>query len=117
MKRARGGSVVLVWPVWQRLLHWALAASVIAAIACHEMGTPHEVIGYAALALGLLRIVLGFAGPREARFSSFVRGVRATLAYARRCTSPAPSRPATPSARTWSRQWFTGASAGLRLQT
>ena len=74
-------SLVLVWPAWQRLLHWALAASVVAAIATHELGRPHEVIGYGSLAL--LRIGLGIAGPHEARFASFVRGPSATLAYAR----------------------------------
>ena len=76
-------SLVLVWPAWQRLLHWALAASVVAAIATHELGRLHEVIGYASLALALLRIGLGLAGPHEARFASFVRGPSATLAYAR----------------------------------
>ncbi len=84
--------VVLVWPAWQRLLHWALAASVVAAIATHELGRPHEVIGYASLALALLRIGLGIAGPREARFASFVRGASATLAYARAVRAHAAPR-------------------------
>ena len=84
--------LVLVWPAWQRLLHWALAASVVAAIATHELGRPHEVIDYATLALALLRIGLGIAGPREARFTSFVRGASATLAYARAVRARAAPR-------------------------
>ena len=75
--------VVLVWPAWQRLPHGALAASAVAAIATHQLGRPHEVIGYASLSLALLRIGLGIAGPCEARFASFVRGAGATLACAR----------------------------------
>lgn len=39
--------------------------------------------GYAIFALILFRIAWGFAGSRDARFVSFVRGPRAALAYAR----------------------------------
>ena len=39
--------------------------------------------GYAIIALILFRITWGFAGSRDARFASFVRGPRAALAYAR----------------------------------
>lgn len=73
---------ILVWPAWQRALHWALAASVISALVTHHGGLVHEISGYTALALGILRIVLGLIGPQAARFRSFVRGVRATLDYA-----------------------------------
>lgn len=74
---------VLVWPAWQRLLHWLLAASVIVALVTFQGGIAHEIAGYAALAATALRIVLGLAGPREARFSAFVRGPTQTLRYAR----------------------------------
>ena len=50
---------VLVWPAWQRLLHWALATAVIVALVTHEGGKVHEASGYAALALALARIALG----------------------------------------------------------
>lgn len=74
---------VLVWPRWQRALHWALAASVLAALFTHRGGALHEAAGYAALALALLRILLGVVGPAAARFAAFVRGPRATWGYAR----------------------------------
>ena len=49
-----------VWSLSQRLLHWGLAISVVAAFATHEGGGPwHEWTGYAALAIALFRIVLG----------------------------------------------------------
>ena len=76
---------VAVWPRWLRLLHWSLAASVIASFATHEGGGRlHEWLGWLALALALLRLPMGFASRwRHARFADFVRGPAATLAYAR----------------------------------
>jgi cytochrome b len=71
-----------VWPLWQRLLHWALALSIVAALLTHESGKIHEWVGYLALGLASLRILLGFFGPQVARFSSFTRGLQPTLAYA-----------------------------------
>jgi cytochrome b len=73
----------LVWPWWQRGLHWALAAAVLIALLTYKGGRVHEALGYAALALALARAVLGFAGPRGLRFASFVHGPRRTLAYTR----------------------------------
>ena len=76
-----------IWPVWVRVLHWTLAASVIAAFVTHEADNPghewHEPIGYVALAAAGLRLLLGLIGPREERLSAFLRGPRDTLAYAR----------------------------------
>jgi cytochrome b len=75
-----------VWSAAQRLLHWSLAASVIAAFATHEGGGKwHEWTGYVALACAALRLTIGFArwpwAGAHARFASFVPS--ATLAYAR----------------------------------
>ncbi len=77
-----------VWSLAQRLLHWGLAISVVAAFATHEGGGPwHEWTGYAALAIALFRIVLGLGAYRfagiHAPFASFVQAPAATLAYAR----------------------------------
>jgi cytochrome b len=77
---------VLVWPWWQRLLHWCLAACVGTALATYHGGAVHESAGYAALAIATLRIALGVFGPAGARFGSFVRGWTATLQYARDVT-------------------------------
>lgn len=75
---------VEVWDRVVRVLHWSLAASVLAAWATHEAGVVHEWIGYAALAFAALRVVWGFVGPGHARFASFVRGPSETLDYAAR---------------------------------
>lgn len=78
-------------PVWDglvRTLHWTLAAAVATTlISGHwppsDFDTVHHVAGYVALAVVAVRLVWGFVGPRHARFAQFVRGPRATLAYAR----------------------------------
>jgi cytochrome b len=77
-----------VWSLAQRLLHWTLASSVIAAYATHEGGSKwHEWTGYVALACATLRLCIGFArwpwAGAYARFTTFVHGPAATLAYAR----------------------------------
>ena len=75
---------VPVWDPLVRLGHWTLVASVIAAWLTREgQHERHEWIGYVALAVIVVRIVWGLAGPRYARFAQFVRGVAATLYYAR----------------------------------
>lgn len=73
---------VAVWSGSQRLTHWSLAACVLAALWLHEGGAWHMRLGYAALTLAAWRVVRGFAGPEGERFGAFVRGPRATLAYA-----------------------------------
>ena len=74
----------LVWSATLRLLHWTLAGAMIASFATHEGGGwLHEWTGYLALAAATLRIVLGFAASGFWRFSQFVQGVAATLAYTR----------------------------------
>jgi len=73
---------VRVWPRWQRLLHAGLALTVVAALVTYEGGRLHESAGYAALALVLLRLALGFGGPMPARFTTFVRAPTVTWDYA-----------------------------------
>lgn len=78
----------LVWDPVVRLLHWGLAGSVIGAFLLGDWlhrpdHTWHERLGYAALAIVVLRLCWGWIGPAPARFSSFVRGPRATWTYAR----------------------------------
>jgi cytochrome b len=78
----------VVWSAPLRALHWTLAASVIASFATHEGGgRAHEILGYVALGAAALRIVAGFAGGPGWRFAGFVRGLRDTLAYAKRVAS------------------------------
>ena len=74
---------VTVWGPAVRLGHWALAGSILACLWLHEGGPWHERLGYAALALAALRTSAGlWARAPHLRFAGFVRGWRATLAYA-----------------------------------
>ncbi len=84
---AQTAPTLRIWSLAQRLLHWTLACSVIAAFATHEGGGQwHEWTGYGALACAALRLVIGFArwpwAGVYARFATFVQGPAATLAYA-----------------------------------
>lgn len=73
-----------VWSLGLRLLHWTLALAMVTSFATREgAGKLHEWSGYVALAAATLRLVLGFAGGGRWRFSQFVRGASATLAYTR----------------------------------
>ena len=74
-----------VWDALVRLLHWTLVASVALAwvSTLGVIGGWHQPVGYIALAAVLLRGVWGFVGSRYARWRQFVRGPRATAAYAR----------------------------------
>ncbi|CAN5750406.1 cytochrome b/b6 domain-containing protein [soil metagenome] len=84
---------VRVWDRPVRLLHWTLAAAITLAWFTSESNASwHERIGYVALAAVAARVVWGFAGSVHARFSDFVRGPRATLAYARRVSSGTEER-------------------------
>lgn len=62
-------------PVWDpivRITHWGVAAAIVVNGLIDEGGsTLHIWIGYSALALLILRVLWGFIGPVEARFSSF----------------------------------------------
>jgi cytochrome b len=75
-------------PVWSRFIrffHWSLVTTVALAWITSEIGRGlHEPIGWAMVALLVLRTAWGLAGKdRAARFGSFVRGPGAVLAYAR----------------------------------
>ncbi|RMF17565.1 MAG: cytochrome B [Gammaproteobacteria bacterium] len=78
---------VKVWDVPTRLYHWAFAGVVIAQFVTAQLGGDamfwHVRLGYAALALVLFRIYWGLVGSESARFSHFLAGPSATLAYMR----------------------------------
>lgn len=77
-------ATVKVWDPFVRVFHWSLAALFLAAYATgDEFAQAHIAAGYAIAGLIALRIVWGFAGPRHARFSDFVRSPRQVLAYLR----------------------------------
>lgn len=71
-----------VWDPLLRLLHWLLLATLVASwFTRHSPGRIHEWVGYAALAVVVLRLVWGFVGPRHARFSDFLRSPAITMRY------------------------------------
>lgn len=77
-------ATVAVWDRLVRLLHWSLLLSLIVCwLGIFVLPGVHRPAGYLALALVAVRLLWGFAGSRYARFSQFVRGPRATWAYAR----------------------------------
>jgi cytochrome b len=78
-----------VWDPTIRLFHWLLVGLIAFSWWSgeqHDMDN-HRLSGYAILALLVFRIFWGFAGPRTARFSSFVRGPGAVFAYVKRLGS------------------------------
>lgn len=94
-----GAAPVAVWDRFVRIFHWSLVACVLLAQFVLEEGeAPHRWVGYAAVALVLMRLVWGFVGSRHARFADFfptparlrahVRALRAGRAVAYAGHSP-----------------------------
>ena len=75
------------WDLPVRAFHWLLVVLVVFSFVTGKAGGPwldwHMKSGYAILALLVFRIAWGFAGSPPARFSSFLRGPKAAIAYAR----------------------------------
>lgn len=81
-----GGQVppgeVRVWDPFTRTFHWSLVVLfAFAFVTGDEWDRPHEIAGYIIAALIAARLVWGIAGPRHARFTSFVRSPRETLSF------------------------------------
>jgi cytochrome b len=78
---------VRVWDLPLRLFHWLLVACLIGSYVTIKVGGSwtdwHFRFGYTALTLIVFRVLWGFAGPRYARFSSFVFSPSAVFAYLR----------------------------------
>lgn len=92
MADAPSGVRVRLWDGSVRLVHWLLVGLTgFSWWASDDHLDWHQWSGYAIVALVLFRIYWGFAGSGTARFSSFVRGPGATLAYLKTVGSRAPS--------------------------
>ena len=74
-------------PAWDpivRITHWGIAAAIVVNGLIDEGGsTLHLWIGYGALALLILRLLWGFIGPAEARFSAFPFSLSAAIDHLR----------------------------------
>ncbi len=78
------GPPVALWDPLVRISHWGIAIVVIANALITRGGSAlHVGIGWAALALLILRIGWGLVGVPEARFSAFPPHPRAALAHLR----------------------------------
>lgn len=76
----------LVWDAPTRVFHWLLATSFALAWLTADGDRwqgAHVMAGYTMAGLVVFRLVWGLVGTRHARFSDFVRGPGAVLAYAR----------------------------------
>ena len=77
-------ATVKVWDPFVRVFHWMLLTLfVVALVTGDEIEGVHIAAGYGIAILLALRLVWGVIGPRNARFSSFVRSPREVLAYLR----------------------------------
>lgn len=77
---------ILVWDAPVRLFHWLMVASFAGAWITAESESwrmVHVTLGYTMAGLVAFRILWGLVGTRYARFSSFVRGPSAIVAYVR----------------------------------
>ena len=92
MADAPSGVRVRLWDGPVRLVHWLVVGLTgFSWWASDDHLDWHQWSGYAIVALVLFRIYWGFVGSGSARFSSFVRGPGATLAYLKTMRSHAPS--------------------------
>ena len=82
-----GDAPAAVWDLPTRLFHWALVALVVFSYTTGKLGGEwlawHMRSGYCILALLGFRLAWGVAGPKPARFASFLRGPAAIATYTR----------------------------------
>ncbi|WP_323039410.1 cytochrome b/b6 domain-containing protein [Gemmobacter sp.] len=80
--QTKDATTVRVWDPLVRVFHWGLLAAFATAwLTADEVQPIHEVAGYTVAGLVALRLIWGFADSRYARFTQFVKGPGATLAY------------------------------------
>lgn len=82
-----------LWDAPTRLVHWALVGLIGFSWWSANTGRMdwHRWSGYSVLALITFRLIWGLVGSQSARFSQFVKGPRAVLAYARTLGARTPS--------------------------
>lgn len=77
---------ILVWDLPVRVFHWLVVLCFAGAYLTAEHDSwrlVHVSFGYTMAGLVVFRLLWGFMGTRHARFSNFVRGPRAVMAYLR----------------------------------
>lgn len=82
MKSPEHHGEITVWDPLIRLFHWTLVLSfLVAYLTEDELQTLHVYSGYLIAGLLVVRLIWGFAGPRHARFSDFIRPPGEVAAY------------------------------------
>ena len=81
-----------LWDLPTRLFHWSLPVCLLLAwwSAEEERYDLHEWMGYTLIVLVVTRVIWGFVGSRHSRFTDFLTGPGAVLAYIRGQGSPTP---------------------------
>lgn len=75
---------VRLWDGPTRIFHWSLVVLILVSwLTAGKQMDVHRLSGYAVLGLVVFRLWWGVAGGSTARFASFLKGPRATLAYMR----------------------------------
>ena len=84
---AAARSRVAVWDLPIRIVHWAIVALLVGLVITGKLGADwlewHMRFGQAMLALVVFRVIWGFVGSRNARFSSFLYRPSEVIRYAR----------------------------------
>ena len=81
-----------IWDGPTRVFHWALVVLLLVSwLTAGENMQVHRWSGYGVIGLLVFRLWWGVAGGSTARFASFLKGPKATLAYARNLGSRAPN--------------------------
>jgi cytochrome b len=83
---------IRVWDPFVRLFHWGTVALVTVCFLSSDAKWLHEPVGYAVLALAVLRVLWGIVGTRHARFSDFIVSPRAVAEYLRGLWRGSPRR-------------------------
>jgi cytochrome b len=77
---------IRVWDIPTRLFHWLLVGLIIFSFTTGKIGISamqyHEWSGFAILVLIAFRLVWGFAGGKQSRFGTFVKGPSTAIRYA-----------------------------------
>ena len=79
-------ATIKVWDLPLRLFHWTLLLLFVIAYATGnrvQYYALHQAAGIALFGLLIFRVIWGFSGSQASRFSSFLKGPRATLAHVR----------------------------------
>lgn len=76
-------SEAVKWDLFVRIFHWSLVTLVVLAYLSgeYDIAKFHSWLGYGILILVLCRLVWGFIGSKNARFSTFIYSPRETIAY------------------------------------